>query len=110
MRRGTTPTHTFTLPFSFPSGACIRIVYAQNDVILVEKTTEDCEINGAVVKTRLTSEETLRFDCSPHYQVGMLLPYPVEIQIGLRTAEGEKFWSAIIIESVERCLREDGVI
>lgn len=110
MRRGTTPTHTYTLPFSIPEGSCIRIVYAQNDVIILERTTETCSVKGDTVSVRLTDAETLAFDCSPHWVNGKHEPYPVEIQIGVKTPSGDKLWSDIITTTAERCLREDGVI
>lgn len=110
MRRGTTPTHHFTLPFSVPDGSVIRIVYAQNEQIIVEKTTEACTVNDTCITVRLTDEETLRFDCSAHYHNGRCEPYPVEIQIGIKTPLGDKLWSEIITETPERCLRKDGVI
>lgn len=110
MRRGTTPTHTFTLPFEVPEGAKVRIVYAQNERILVEHTAKECQINGAIVTTRLSSEETLRFDCREHYHDGKYQQYPVEIQVGIETALGDKLWSEIIEDTPDRCLREDGVI
>lgn len=110
MRRGTTPTHNFTLPFTVPEGSCIRIVYAQNEQIILEKTTETCTVSDKCVTVRLTDAETLRFDCSPHYHNGRHEPYPVEIQIGVKTPHGDKLWSEIITETPERCLRKDGVI
>lgn len=110
MRRGTTPTHNFTLPFSVPEGSSIRIVYAQNGHILVEKTTEQCTISDKCITVRLTDKETLRFDCSLHYHNGRHEPYPVEIQIGVKTPHGDKLWSDIITDTPERCLRKDGVI
>lgn len=110
MVRGSTPKHTFYMPFDIPDGACVRIVYAQNDVVIVEKTATDCGISGSEVTTMLTSEETLKFDCSPHFHNGKKEPYPVEIQIGIKTISGDKIWSEIIETTVERCLRKDGVI
>lgn len=110
MRRGTTPTHTFTLPFEVPEGAKVRIVYAQNEKIIVEHTTEACTVDGTKVRTRLSDEETLRFDCGEHFHDGRMAPYDVEIQIGIKTALGDKMWSEIIKTDVERCLRMDGVI
>lgn len=110
MRRGTTPTHTFTMPFSIPEGSCIRIVYAQNDKIILERTTESCTVDEKKVCVRLTDEETLLFDCSSHWVDGKLQPYPVEIQIGIKTLAGDKLWSEIMTETPERCLRKDGVI
>lgn len=110
MRRGTTPEHTFTLPFEIPEGSAIRIVYAQNEAIILEKTAESCSISGDKIKVRLTDAETLRFDCSLHYVAGKYQPYPVEIQIGVKTPSGDKLWSEIITDDPERCLRKDGVI
>ena len=110
MRRGTTPVHNFTLPFTVPEGASIRIVYAQNEVIILEKTTEACSVSDKCVSVRLTDAETLKFDCSEHYHNGRHEPYPVEIQIGVKTPYGDKLWSEIITTTVERCLRKDGVI
>lgn len=110
MRRGTTLTHTFTLPFTIEDGVKIRIVYAQNEKILVEHTEAECQIEGATISTRLSSEETLRFDCRAHYHNGRYQTYPVEIQVGIMTSTGEKAWSNILETTVERCLRKDGVI
>lgn len=110
MRRGTTPTHTFTLPFSVPEGSRIRIVYAQNDEIILERTTETCSVDGQTVVIRLTDAETLLFDCSPHWVDGKYEPYMVEIQIGIKTPSGDKLWSDIITDTPERCIRKDGVI
>ena len=110
MRRGTTPEHTFTLPFTVPEGSTIRIVYAQNEQVILEKTTEACSVTGDKIKVRLSDDETLRFDCSLHYVYGRYQPYPVEIQIGVKTPSGDKLWSEIVTETPERCLRKDGVI
>ena len=110
MRRGTTPTHTFTLPFDIPEGASVRVVYAQNDKIVVERTTEACTVEGKKITVRLTDEETLRIDCSPHFHNGKYEPHMIEIQIGIATPNGDKLWSDIITDTPERILRKDGVI
>ena len=110
MRRGTTPTHTFTLPFEVPEGSKVRIVYVQNDKIILEHTTDQCTVEGSVVTTKLTDKETLLFDSKLHFINGKHQSYPVEIQIGIKTPEGDKLWSNIIRDTVEKCLRKDGVI
>ena len=117
IRRGTTPEHTITLPFEVPAGAYLRIVYAQADEksvdgerVLFEKTEKDCTVSGKTVSTKLTADETLRFDCGVHFYNGRLQTLPVFIQLGIETKEGEKAWSHIIVTTVERCLRKDGVI
>jgi hypothetical protein len=59
--RGTTPTHTFQIPFNTNLLKEIRISYAQRDAVVVEKTTEDCKLDGMNITVKLTQEETLRF-------------------------------------------------
>ena len=110
MKRGTTPLHVFTLPFQLPPDAEIRIVYAQMEKELVERTTPDCFINGNTVSVRLTDTETLRFNCHKVFWNGKLRTWPVEIQIGVKTCDGCKSWSDILSVEVERCLKKDGVI
>jgi hypothetical protein len=110
MRQGTTPTHNFELPFEIPEGASVRIVYAQNNVIILEKTTGECEIEGCKISTKLSVEETLRFDYKKHIIKGVSTTHPVEIQIGVKTVHGDQTWSDIIEELPERCLKKDGVI
>ena len=61
MIRGTTPTHTFQIPFNTNLVKEIRISYAQKDVVVVEKSTEDCKLDGMNITVKLTQEETLRF-------------------------------------------------
>lgn len=61
MIRGTTPTHIFELPFDTSELTEIRIIYAQNDTMVLKKTEEDCTLVGSIIKVRLTQEETMRF-------------------------------------------------
>ena len=114
MIRGTTPQHTFTLPFEPPEGSHFRICYGQGqnhkERILFERTTESCRVNGSVVSVRLTAKETLLFDCTPHWIDGEYKALPVKIQFGIKTPGDEVLWSEIIETTVERCLRKDGVV
>lgn len=110
MRPGTTPTHTFQLSFDVPEGANIRIVYAQNRKIVLERTTETLTIEGNTISLKLTVEETLLFDSSNRGSTGPEGTYLVEIQIGIRKENGDQLWSDIATTSVQRVLREDGVI
>lgn len=112
MRRGTTPRHTFTLPFDPPEGADYRIVYAQGEdfeeKILLELVTDRCKIEGRKVSVKLTQVETLLFNCKPVFCNGGYKTPPVKIQIGVETPGEDILWSDIITTTVERCLREDG--
>ena len=111
---GTTPTHTFTLPFTPPAGTNYRIVYAQGkeglEEIVLELTTERCTVEGNSLFVTLTKEETLAFNSTLVWHKGRLMPLPVTIQVGVRTEGGDVMWSDIIETTVERCLRKDGVV
>ena len=61
MIRGTTPTHTFQIPFSTNLLKEVRIIYAQAGSAIVEKNTEDCSLDGTDITVKLTQEETMRF-------------------------------------------------
>ncbi len=61
MIRGTTPTHTFQIPFSTNLLNEIRITYAQGNSVIVEKKTEDCILDDMNITVRLTQEETMSF-------------------------------------------------
>lgn len=60
--RGTTPTHIFTLPFDTQAVKTVKVTYAHNGEIMLEKQTEDCTMQGNTVSVKLTQEETLLFD------------------------------------------------
>ena len=99
MKRGTTPTHKFTLPFDTGLLAAVRIVYAQLDNVVLVKTGEDLTLSGDTITTSLTQTETLQFTCKA----------PVEIQVRVLTLSGDAHNSDIVKVSVDRCL-EDEVI
>ena len=114
MIRGTTPQHTFTLPFTPPDGSDYRIVYSQGpeyaEEIVLELTTERCEIDGRTLAVNLIQAETLMFDQTPYIQSGRYVPYPVRIQVGVETPGGQVMWSNVITTTVGRLLREDGLV
>ena len=114
MIRGTTPTNTFTLPFDPPEGAEYRIVYAQGEdykeKTLFELTTERCTVKGRAISVKLKQAEKLLFDSTPYYHSGGHSPLPVKIQVGVETPGGDVVWSFIVVTTVERCLRRDGVV
>ena len=62
MFRGTTPTHTFSLPFETSLLANLYITYTdKSNVTLLEKDLSNCALNGKNVSVTLTQEETLLF-------------------------------------------------
>lgn len=62
MRRGTTPTITFNLPFDVSTVRNCEVYFAQNDELLVTKEMEDCVLSGQTLAVTLTQAETLSFD------------------------------------------------
>jgi hypothetical protein len=99
MIRGTTPLLEFTVPFDTRQLAEAYVTLAQSGKVVVDKKLEDCEVDTHKLSVRLTQEETLRLDDG----------YVTEIQIRVRTIEGEALASNIIAERTDRILK-DGVI
>ena len=96
---GTTPTHTFNVPFETDSIKSIRVVYAQNDEAILVKKTKDCVLDGKVVSVTLTQEDTFLFDHKS----------PVEIQLRVVPKSGGALASIPKKVGVIKCL-EDVVI
>lgn len=94
MIRGTTPTHTFTIPFDTSLIKEVRVVYAQADEPIICKETADCSLKGQEISTTLTQEETFKFDCKK----------AVQIQIRVLTTAGEVLATRVQSVSVDKCL------
>ena len=97
MIRGTTPTHTFTLPFGADVIKSVRIVYAQDGDVKITKTGDDVTGEENTITTRLTQEDTLALDCTK----------TVEIQVRILTLGGDALSSDIIRTNVNRCLENE---
>lgn len=97
MIRGTTPTHTFTLPFDTGEITALRVSYAQRGLVLLTKSEADCTLSGATVTLTLTQEETLRFAAGER----------VQIQLRVRCEDGSVLASRVLAASVEDCLLEE---
>lgn len=99
MIRGTTPTLEFTVPFETSLLAEAYVTLSQNDTVILNKVLEDCQCDERKLSVRLTQEETLKLDCNCN----------TEIQVRVRTTDGEALASNIIVVSTQRILK-DGVI
>lgn len=97
MIRGTTPTHSFTLPFDTRLLSCVRIVYAQKGNVVFVKTGENVTLRENTIETTLTQEETLSLNCTS----------PVEIQVRVLTDDGTAMNSDIVLVPVSRCLENE---
>jgi hypothetical protein len=94
MRQGTTPKHTFTLPFDTGIVDKVRVVYAQRDDVKIVKTEADAEMQGNNLSVKLTQEDTLQLNSS----------LKTHIQVRVVTYNGDALTSDIITVNTERCL------
>lgn len=94
MTRGTTPTHIFYLPFDINIIEKIKIIYAQEDEIILIKEKENCSFEDNSIIVKLTQEETYLFD-------DKLI---VQIQLHILTTTNESLVSDIERVNVEKCL------
>ena len=94
MRQGTTPTHTFTIPFDASAAAEVRVTYSVGGRVILRKETEDCQMDGTTVRVKLTQEETLRFPAGHWFSA----------QLRALTTDGESMVSKIMREPVDPCL------
>ena len=97
MIRGTTPTHTFILPFDTSLVDEIKITYAQRDEIVLCKNTADCLFEQSRVTVTLSQEDTFKFDCRTQ----------VQIQMRILTVNGEALASLITTLDVAKCLDDE---
>ena len=99
--RGTTPTHSFTLPDELNGVelAALYITYRQDGKTVIEKDINAISVKDGVASVRLTQEETLLFSdrrkCC--------------IQVRLRTDAGDALVSNVVDIPVYNVLKE-GVI
>ena len=94
MKRGTTPTNTFTVDRDLTE-ATVYVTYSQNGNTVFEKTNEDLTIDATTIKCTLSQAETLAL------KEGM-----VEIQIRYITELGAADASNIIRTTAERILKD----
>ena len=97
MKRGSTPTHIFTIPFDTLLIDDLRVSYAQNNTEIVVKNKSDCELEGQAITVNLSQEDTLKFSHSKN----------VELQIKVLTTGGEVHISDIIVISVGKVLNSE---
>ena len=97
MMRGTTPTHTFNIPFDVDCVVETKVIYSQGDKQVLSKGTEDCALVGNTISVTLTQEETFLFDSGKK----------LKIQLRVLTKEGEALASHIILADVDQCLDEE---
>ena len=96
MIRGTTPTLSFTLPFTGEYITRLSIVFAQGGDIVLEKSLDDCRIEENSITLRLSEEDTLAFSSKKKYP-------EIQLRVGI---EDERLASEIIVADVERIIKD----
>lgn len=94
MRKGTTPTHNFMLPFPTDMVEEVEITYCQNGEEVLKKRTADAELSDSTVSVTLTQEETFSF----------VDDQDVHVQVRVLTNEKDVLASNIMRITCERCL------
>ena len=97
MRRGTTPTHNFVLPFEVEKVAEVEIIYQQNDKTLLTKHIEHCTLKDSTISVTLTQEETFCFKEGVH----------VCIQVRVLTDDGTALASDVLCVCCDKCLSDE---
>lgn len=100
MRRLTTPEHKFTLQIDPSVISKVRIIYAQNNAIVLTKEGEDVSLDGNVAKVKLTQDETKKFTADKE----------VEIQVRVLTLGGDALASDIIKVDVKKVLDDEVMV
>ena len=97
MYQGTTPTHKFKLNIDTDEISKIRILYAQNKSVLLEKTENDVEYEDGWVVLKLTQEETFLFNKLS----------PITIQLRVLTKGNDALVSNNMNISLYECLSDE---
>lgn len=97
IRKGTTPTQVFILPFESSKITAAKITYKQGNDIVLEKRLNDCVVDTDKISVRLSQEDTFKF----------LSTKPVQIQLRAVTVGGDVLATKIYQEQVEQSLDEE---
>ena len=81
--RGTTPTHTFTLPVDESNVKRIRVIYSQGGEAVIKVDDGRVSVSGTTASVTLTQQETLSFQASK----------AVDIQLRVVTKGGDSLVS-----------------
>lgn len=97
MYRGTTPTFTFNLPIAADTLTAAAVTFRQAGCADIEKTLEDCIVDGQTLTVTLTEAETLTL------RSGTVAPLEIQLRVG---ASGARMASQIFTVPVERILKD----
>lgn len=96
MRRGTTPTHTFTTDVELSEAVAVYVTYQQRGKTLVEKTLSDITFGVKSLSVELSQRDTLKFAEGER----------VRIQIRAKFQDDTAIASQVINTTTEEILKE----
>ena len=96
MRRGTTPSHTFTTDIDLSDAEVVYVTYKQGSKVILEKDKDGMDITSDSIVIELTQEDTLSFK----------MGQPVRVQIRARFPSGSAVASNIIQTTADEILKE----
>ncbi len=96
MIRGSTPTHNFKHKLDAAIIHKVRVIYSQDDVVVLRKEGSDCIKNGNKISVDLTQEDTLMFKEGT-----------VQIQLRILTTYGKSIPSKIYTVNVYKLLEDE---
>lgn len=100
MRKGTTPSFSFTLPFDTSVVEKAKVIFKQDNRIVLEKYNEQCTLDGNTIHVKLTQEETYLFESDKY----------AKMQLRVLTTGGDALASEIFEVFVEEFLDDEVLI
>lgn len=100
MKRGTTPTHTFTVDVDLTSATVIYLTYKQNGQTIVERSKDEMTVTSEQIQVKLTQDETLAFSTAGN----------IQIQIRAGFSDGSRIASDILTVSPAGQILKEGSI
>lgn len=98
MRRGTTPTIVFHLPFNVSTIHNVEVYFAQDDELIIEKKMSDCILSGTTLSVTLTQADTLAFSTDDNGRI--------EMQLRFVFTDGSVDATTIIKEKAQKILKD----
>lgn len=98
--RGTTPTHTFVIPFDTSMVAKAKVSYKYGGTVLFKKNTADCTMDGNKISVTLTREDTIKFPDNVR----------IKVQLEVETTAGESLVSKVFERYSGELLDEGGLL
>lgn len=95
---GTTPTHSFSTPCKASDVAKVRVLYSQDDVLILTKT--DCTIEDNQISVTLTQEDTFLFNADTF----------AEVQVRILTTSNDLLESIPVRFGITKCLENEVLI